>query len=224
MQRAARTRSVRIHRVGQRLAVAVLGAAVCAVLPASAEAALLGVLPIKSCYRSGEALLIGGTGYTPNGQVRINSGTTAIGTVGVDGNGAFSGKLSVAQTKGEGTKTYIARDVPDPALSAFIPLRITALDVRVTPTSGRAGRRVRIKARGFTTGKTLYAHLLRGSYRRNVRVGRLSGACGRLSVRRQIFPRHTRSGRYAVQFDTRRTYSRKTQVKIRYRVRVAGRR
>jgi len=207
--------------VRHRLAVVILSAAVFAGSPAAADAASLLVFPTKACYRSGEALLIGGSGYTPFGQVRINSGTAAIGTVGVDANGAFTGKLSVAQARGEGTKTYIARDVPDPTLSAVLPLRVSALDVDVRPSSGRPGRRQRIRARGFTTGKTLYAHVVRGRYRRNVRVGRLAGPCGRLSVRRKIFARRTRSGRYAVQFDTRRTYSRKTQVKIRYRVRVS---
>ncbi len=208
-------------RVRHRLAAVILSAAVSAASPAAAEAASVLVFPTKDCYRSGEALLIGGTGYTPYGQVQINSGTAAIGTVGVDANGAFAGKLSVAQAKGEGTKTYIARDVPDPALSAFIPLRVSALDVHVSPRSGRPGRSQRIKARGFTTGKTLYAHLVRGRYRRNVRIGRLTSPCGRLSVRRKLFPRRTPSARYAVQFDTRPNYSRKTQVKIRYRVTVS---
>jgi hypothetical protein len=192
--------------------------------PTVAEAASLAVFPAKSCYRSGEALLIGGAGYTPNGQVRINSGTTAIGTVGANANGDFTGKLSVAQPRGEGTKTYIARDVTDAALSATLTLRVSALDVDVRPSSGRPGRRLRIRARGFTTGRTLYAHVVSRRFRRNVRVGRLSGPCGRLSVRRKIFPRSTPGGRYTVQFDTRRRYSRSNPVKIRYRVRVSGRR
>ncbi len=204
-----------------RLAAAILSAVVPAASPAAAaEAASLAVFPIKSCYRSGEAMAIGGTGYTPNGQVRISSGGAAIGNVGVDANGGFLGKLTVRQTKGASTKTYIATDVPDPRLSAFIALRVSAVTVDVSPDSPRPGRPLLVKARGFTIGKTLYAHVLRGRRSRNVRLGRVRGPCGDLSVRRKIFTRNVRGGRYAVQYDTRARYSRRTAVKlvVRYRV------
>ena len=187
-------------------------------LPAAAGAAQVGVLPHKPCYRSGESLLIGGIQYTPNSSVRITSDGAFIGSVTTDQNGVFQGTLRVGQRRGERTKTYTATDLSNQANAASVPLRVSALDVTVKPRSGRPGRRVRVNARGFTTGTRLYAHIVRGRYRRNVGVGRLRGACRRLSARRRIFRRGTRPGTYTVQFDTRRRYSRRTAVRMRYRV------
>ena len=189
-----------------------------AVLPASAGAATVGVFPNKPCYRSGESLVIGGTGYTPTASVRITSEGAFIGSVGTDQTGAFRGTLRVGQRRGERTKTYTGTDQANPAIVASTVLRVTALGVTVSPRSGRPGRLVRVRARGFTTGRRLYAHIVRGRYRRNVRVGRLRGACRTLSARRRIFRQGTRPGRYTVQFDTRRRYSRQTAVRVRYRV------
>jgi hypothetical protein len=186
--------------------------------PAAAGAAQVGVLPNKPCYRSGESLLIGGTQYSPNTSVRITSDGAFIGSVTADQNGAFQGTLRVGQRRGERSKTYTATDLSNPANAASTTLRVTALDVTVRPRSGRPGRRVRVNARGFTTGTRLYAHIVRRRYRRNVRVGRLKGACRTLGARRRIFRRGTKPGTYTVQFDTRRRYSRRTAVRVRYRV------
>ena len=199
------------------LALLLAGTAVLA-LPAAAGAAQVGVLPAKPCYRSGESLLIGGTQYTPNSSVRITSDGAFIGSVTTDGNGIFQGTLRVGQRRGERTKTYTGTDLSNQANVASTTLRVSALDVTVRPRSGRPGRRVRVRARGFTTGTRLYAHVVRGGYRRNVRVGRLRGACRKLSARSRIFRRGTRPGTYTVQFDTRRRYSRRTAVRERYRV------
>ena len=201
------------------LLVACAAIAGCAlVLPAAASAAAVAVLPTKPCYRSGETLLIGGTQYTPNASVRITSDGAFIGSVTTNESGAFQGTLRVGQRSGERTKNYTGTDLSNPANVASTALRVSALDVNVRPRSGRPGRRVRVRARGFTTGNRLYAHIVRGRYRRNVRVGRLKGACRTLSARSRIFRRGTRPGRYTVQFDTRRRYSRRTAVRIRYSV------
>jgi hypothetical protein len=188
------------------------------VLPGAAGAATVLVSPTKACYRSGESLLIGGTQYTPNSSVRITSDGASIGSVSTDQNGAFRGTLRVGQRRGERTKTYTGTDASNPSNAASATLRVTALDVTVRPRAGRPGRRVRVRARGFTTGRRLYAHVVRGRYRRNVAIGRLRGACRRLSTRRRIFSRGTRPGTYTVQFDTRRRYSRRTAVRLRYNV------
>ena len=201
-----------------RIPAAVVALGVLLALPAAAGAAQVAVLPAKPCYRSGESLLIGGTQYTPNASVRITSDGAFIGSVTADQNGVFQGTLRVGQRRGERTKTYTGTDITNPANIASTTLRVTAFAVTVRPRSGRPGRRVRVRARGFTTGTRLYAHIVRGRYRRNVGVGRLRGACRRLSARRRIFRRGTRPGRYTVQFDTRRRYSRRTAVRVRYSV------
>jgi hypothetical protein len=205
-----------------RLAAAILSAAIAAALAVEAHAAALNVFPAKPCYGSGEKVLLGGTGFSPNGSVRITSdGRPVAGPpLPTTASGGFGAVLTVNRLTGGGTKTYAAIDGTNATLTASIGLRVIAPSVRVRPLSGTSGKRIRIRARGFATGRTLYAHVVRGRYRRNVRLGRLKGACHTLSVRRRIFRRGTRIGRYRVQFDTRRRYSRRTVVRVRYRVRV----
>ena len=65
----------------------------------------------------------------------------------------------------------------------------------------------RIRARGFTEGRTLYAHVRRNGRGKNFRLGRLKGPCGMKSVRKRLFRARAKIGVYRVQFDTRRRYS-----------------
>jgi hypothetical protein len=187
--------------------------------PASASAATFGVSPSKACYRSGERLVISGSGYTLNGTVNVTSNGSSIGFISTNPTGAFSGFLTVGLSSGEKVKNYAATDHSNAALTAAKALRVSALDVRVRPKNGRPGRRLRIRARGFTTGKRLYAHIRRGRhYRRNVRIGRLKGACHRLNLRKRLFSSRTPAGTYKVQFDGRRHYSNKAKVKVSFTV------
>jgi hypothetical protein len=87
------------------------------------------------------------------------------------------------------------------------------VDVRVTPRNGPPSRRLRIRARGFRGGSTLWAHVRRvkrpggGPVRaRTVRIGRLRGPCWTANTRKRLFRRGTPAGRYRVQFDTFRRY------------------
>ena len=200
--------------------VIAVGAAALLATPGSADAATAGIAPTKACYRSGESVLLAGGGYTPNSFVRVTSSGRRIGTLDTSAQGIFAGLLRLHLGSGERVKRYAAVDAVNPALTASRSVRVSAVAVSVRPRSGRPGRRLRIRARGFTTGRRLYAHVVRRRYRRNVRVGRLRHACHRLRGRRRVFSSRTRPGVYRVQFDTRRRYSRRTKVRIRFRVRV----
>jgi hypothetical protein len=190
-------------------------------VPAAAGAATVGARPVKSCYRAGESVFFGGVGFTPNGAVSVTADGSSLGTLAVAANGTFGSTLRVGQGSGEKVKTYAATDQANPAITAATALRVSALDVSVRPKRGRPGRRVRVKARGFTTGSRLYAHIRRGQrYRKNRRIGRLKGACHKLSARRRFFSSRTKSGVYTVQFDTKRRYSRRTAVRVRFSVTV----
>lgn len=189
--------------------------------PAAADAAQVGVRPVKSCYRSGESLFFGGLGYTPNSGVNVTGDGSSLGTLATAANGTFGGTLRVGLANGEKIKSYAATDQVNPAITAATGVRVSALDVGVKPKRGRPGRKVRIKARGFTSGTRLYAHIRRGRrYRRNLRIGRLKRACHKLSAKKRFFSRRTKSGVYTIQFDTKRRYSRKTSVRVRYSVTV----
>jgi hypothetical protein len=195
------------------IAVALAAAALLAA-PASANAAALAAVPAKDCYRTGEKITLNGSGYTPNQTVTVTSDGKALGTDVPDAAGNFSGDLTVGVPRGEKVKTYTATDQSNPAITASLKLRVSALTVNLKPKSGPPGRRFRIGARGFTTGKRLYAHIVKGKFRRTVRVGRLTGPCHRITARKRLFPSTIGIGLYRVQFDTKRRYSRKTKVKI----------
>jgi hypothetical protein len=196
-------------------ALGVLGLAA----PAAAGASTITVAPQRACYHAGQELTVAGTGYSPGGSVRITSNGSGIGSLSANPQGAFSGALTVGLAKGEGVKTYAATDTANPALTASIALRVSALDVDVHPRSGRPGRKLRLKARGFTNSKVLYVHVVRGGhYRRTVRVGHLKGPCHTQKARKRVFARNTRSGSYIVQFDGKKKYRKKTHVRVRFRV------
>ncbi|HEX2234440.1 MAG TPA: hypothetical protein VHG69_13865 [Thermoleophilaceae bacterium] len=188
-------------------------------LAPGAQAATVAVSPQKPCYRSGETIRMSGTGFTPGGTVDISSEGSSIGSTTADGSGNFGGRLQVASPN-QRVKTYTATDQSNPANSASTSLTVSPLDVNIAPRNGPPGRRLRIVARGFTTGRILYAHVVRGRRRSHVRVGRLRGPCRRLRTRRRIFRGNTRPGTYVVQFDTRRRYSPDTRVRVRFRVSV----
>jgi hypothetical protein len=200
-----------------RLAVRTASVAGVLALAPAAQAATVSVTPQKPCYRSGETIGMFGSGYTPGGPVDITADGQSIGNTPADGAGNFGGRLEVASSTVR-VKTYTATDRSNPANTASVPLRVSPLSVFVSPRNGAPGRRLRIVARGFTTGRRLYAHVVRGSRRNTVAVGRLRGPCRRLRTRRRLFPSRARPGVYTVQFDTRRRYSPGTAVRVRFRV------
>jgi hypothetical protein len=205
--------------VTSRLPAAGLVALVLLAVPAGASGASLTASPAKACYHSDEVVTLLGTGFGPSGTVRLTSdGTPIPGSLSTDATGAFGAGLRVVQKTGQKLKTYAATDQANPALAASTRLRVSAVSVRVRPTNGEPGRARRITARGFTTGRRLYAHVRRGRFKRNQRIGTLRGACHTLRTKKRLFPIGTRPGVYKLQFDTRRRYSRTTAVWARFTV------
>lgn len=199
-------------------AVAVAGAALAAAAPA--QAATLTLAGSKSCYRAGDTLTINGAGFTPNGQASVTLEGRSLGTVATDAAGNFSTPLTVGTLKGVSQRTLVATDALNPANVGQAQFLGSALDVTVRPRNGAAGRKLRIKASGFTTGKRLYAHVFRKRYKRNVLIGKLKGPCHTLTVKKQVMPGSTPTGVYTVQFDTKRRYSKKTKVWLKFTVTV----
>lgn len=217
-------RLYRARAVKARLGIAgALTAAAILAAPAAASAAAVSISPTKSCYRSGEGISFAGTGYTPNSTVSLFSDGKPINdsTTGqparppTDAVGSFGpGTLTPALRHGQKVKTYTATDDSNPAITASGQLLVSALTVNLKPKKGRPDRRFKIGARGFTTGKRLYAHIVKGKFRRTVKIGRLKGACHKLTARKRLFPSNIATGVYRVQFDSKRKYSKKTKVKV----------
>ncbi len=202
------------------LAVAVSVAALAA--PSAASAASLDVVPKKRCYSAGEAVNLLGAGFTPSGSASITRDDSLLGALNTDASGAFNGVLTLAQNSGRRTKTYTATDRANPTLTASAQITVSAVRVDITPQEGSPGRLMTINARGFTTGRTLWAHIIRGKSKRHVKIGGLRGACGNLEARRRLLPRRAGLGLHTIQFDTFRRYRANRAVRDRYTITVSG--
>jgi hypothetical protein len=189
-------------------------------LPPAASAAELNVAPQKRCYSSGESVNLLGTGFSPLGSATVTRDGSLLGSLNTDGNGAFNGVLTLAQNSGRQTKTYTATDGTDPSITASRQIVVSSVRVGLKPASGAPGRILRINARGFTTGKTLWAHVTRGRSNRTIRIGRLKGACGSLKARKRLLPRNAAIGVHTLQFDTFRRYNSRQPVRDRYTITV----
>lgn len=137
---------------------------------------------------------------------------TAIGdAITADPSGQLFPQLILPElVRGQKRLTYVATDQTNGSLSAQVTLLVTATDVGLRPTGGAPNRLLRIKARGFFEGKTLYAHIVRAGRRpgraRNLRIGRVRGKCKQVEARKRLFYKGTDPGKYRVQFDTFRRF------------------
>jgi hypothetical protein len=189
------------------------------VVPATASAASLSVN--KPCYGPGEKIDFSGSGFTPNGEVALSVSGRQLGLTTANGVGEIAASTGAPVIKGKRrSELYSAVDQTDLALAARLPVHVTSLNVKVTPKNGNPAKAKRIVARGFTTGKVLWAHVRRGKAKRNVKIGRLKGECKTLDVKRQLFPANAKDGLYNVSFDTKRTYSAKKRPQVSFLVTV----
>jgi hypothetical protein len=186
------------------LAVAVTLATLAA--PSAAHAASLTTDPAKPCYRSRESVNFVGAGFMPSSTANLTR------------DGVFVAPIT--QDTGTQIRTYTATDANNPVLTASVSVTVTAVGVTLTPRTGSVSRRFRIRARGFTTGDTLWAHIVHRRSKRHVKVGTLKGACHNLRARMRLLPRDARFGRHRIQFDTFRRYKADRPVKTVYTIRV----
>jgi hypothetical protein len=201
---------------------ALASAATVLVCPAAASAAQLRLDPAKPCFGTGDRLNFIGTGFKPRGIVdftRDGNRLRADPPIRADASGTVNAGLTVLKRHGRKVRTYAARDRSDPRNRASVRVTVSEATVRIRPATGRPTRLRRIEAVGFTTGRTLWAHVVRmpsGRVLQNVRIGRLQGACHRLRARRRLFQGDPPTGRYLIQFDTRRTYRTNVRQRDRY--------
>jgi hypothetical protein len=210
-----------------KLCLAAVVAACLAAAPAASAATTLTISPKKSCYSSGEEVFLDGAGFTPNAQASIaRDGQTLSPLLNVNPTGAFRGELNLYLRSGTANRTYTATDTEDPSIVAARKLLVVAPSVNIRPADLDVGLRARIGAKGFATGKTLYAHIFRTADKdgkavkklapRNLRIGRLKTRCGKLLARRKLFSKRAPLGDYTIQFDTYRRYDAKRPVRFLY--------
>ncbi|HEU0019941.1 MAG TPA: hypothetical protein VFQ14_06585 [Thermoleophilaceae bacterium] len=194
--------------------------AIALVAPATASAvATLNVN--KPCYGPGEEIAFSGGGYTPSGEVAVSVSGRQLGVTTANSVGEIAVSTGAPAIKGKRrTDFYTATDQTNLSLAAGIPVHLTSLNVKVTPKNGNPAKAKRVVARGFTSGKVLWAHVRRGKAKRNVKVGKLKGACKVLDVKRKLFLADAQDGLYNVQFDTKRKYSASTRPQVSFLVTV----
>lgn len=192
-------------------------------VPAAAQAATVGVP--NRCYAEGDPIDVAGTGYTPNGDVRLAleraNGEVLESTddpvAGADG--AVKGDYTVKEETGWFGKaqsrfemTIRLTDLTDQTITASTSFIFSRWSVGVRTVGGRIhpSRPASLNPVGYTTavGKPLFAHWMRNGRRVHTRrLGVLRGPCGDLRTRlARGFPfRPVRPGRYEVRFSPSRT-------------------
>ena len=208
-------------------AAAAAVAAVALASPASGAAATLEVDPLKRCYREQETVFLPGSGFTGNMRVdffRDGAPIEPEEPIVADAAGGMLGRLVLpGLLTGQRRFVYSAVDSANPANTAEVGLLVTATDVILRPRRGALDRPLIVRGRGFFRGRTLWAHVLRrkrarSAAVRNVRVGRLRGACRKVRAKRRLFRRDVAPGRYRIQFDTFRRYRPGRAIDVEYDV------
>ena len=167
------------------------------------------VFPERNCLREGGPARFLGVGYAPGQPVAASLDGRQFVTGTADATGrvplVIFGLPGIANS--EQRRALSITQTNNPAVTGTVAFTETKVYVVTKPARFRPGRRLRIRAGGFYgAGPTLYGHV-RGPKRRNLRIGRIKGACGKVSATRKvILKRGDGPGFYTVQFDTKRKY------------------
>ncbi|HWM08466.1 MAG TPA: hypothetical protein VNO82_03955 [Solirubrobacteraceae bacterium] len=189
----------------------------------TAQAQSVGISPAKPCYLTRDTISISGSGFTAGGPVGVTLDGTSLGQLLADPAGNIAGEITLGTMRGVRSHALVATDATNPALTSTASFVGTTLRVTVKPAQAKAGRKLRINGAGFVSrqtgalaGRNVFMHVRGpGGYKSDGRVTRLKAPCGTFSVRRRIVPTSADSGRYRVQFDSARRFSRKTQPRFR---------
>jgi hypothetical protein len=206
-----------LRRFATAFTVATAGMAAAA---ATSEAATVSIAPVKPCYITGETDTLAGAGYTPNGTVGITVDGTEVFPLVADATGNFSTSLQFGTMKAVKAHTLTATDKTNPALTAGVSFTGTVHQVIVKPANGPAGKKRKLRGYGFINGPKAYMHVRGHGVHSNVSLGKPQGVCGVFETRKRIVSSHAASGKYRVQFDAKKKYSKKTRPRLVYELRV----
>ena len=190
-------------------------------VPAAAEAATIQPLE-KACYVTagtranpqGEGVKLAATGFTPNSLVDLAiDGQQFEAGLQTDANGDI-GVLSPLVIPapfiktGSGDFTVSLTEQGNPANTASVVGRRTALGVKVKPRKAKPSKRIRFKGAGFTQDKPVYAHyVFGGKLKKTVKMSGNPNSCGEWKKRAQQIPVSDPStGIWTVQFDQLKKY------------------
>jgi hypothetical protein len=189
-------------------------------VPAAAEAATFAPLE-KPCYVTAgarpterEGVKLAASGFTPNSLVDLAiDGEVIDAGLQTDANGAI-GVLSPFVIPapfiktGSGDFTVSLTEQGNPANTASVVGRHTALGVKVKPQRAKPSSKIRFKGAGFTQDKPVYAHyVFKGKLKKTVKMSGDQNACGEWKKRaKQIPVKNPSTGIWTVQFDQLKKY------------------
>lgn len=190
-----------------------------ATLAAAPVAAAATLSTDTSCYQETQDVVVSGAGYASKDTVAIARDGMAFGTAETDAAGAFQVKFPAPELPRGKREQVFTLTATDAALNtAEVRYRTSKVFADFTPDSGDPKTlQVRFSVSGFgllRAHPTIYLHYLSpsGKVRRSVRLGTAHGTCGKIpqTRRRHLFPFAAQRGRWVLQFDTSKTYSRAT--------------
>lgn len=167
----------------------------------------------RSCYVTGQQMLLNGTGFTPGADVDLAArGTTPLRGP-ADAAGGFGARLTAPTGGALGLKSTERTSVAITATDAngvAAQATVTMVQFAFKTDSGtKSTRALRTwKFSGFQdTSRPIYGHFrFAGKTIANYRFGKPSGACGLLTKRAPGIPARPRGGVWTIQVDQNRTY------------------
>ena len=217
-----------------RLAGLVITAALFALSAGSAQAASLSVTSpcLRATLPAGD-MTITGTGFAPSSQILLYSGTTTptpqtsiFDSSATDASGTFSVKFTIPAPPESGKSINEAQFTIAASDSAFTIASVTFdttrlfADYKLGPAARDPQKqKVRFSAFGFGAGLAagapappIYIHYItpRGKLKQTVLLGSGTGPCGSITktALKRLFPFALTRGTWALQFDTRKGFTR----------------
>jgi hypothetical protein len=187
---------------------------------AAAPSALAATLATDTrCYEETQDVVVSGTGYAPMGTIAISRDGMPFGTANADAAGNFQAKFPAAELGRDQREAVTSLTATDAVLNtASTRYRTTKIFADFDPDAGDPKTlTVRFSVNGFGLLRhhaSVYLHYIApgGKLRRDVRLGTALGTCGviRKTRARHLFPFPAERGRWILQFDTNKTYTRAT--------------
>ena len=211
----------------RRVLVAATAAAILATgATAAAAAAATLAVPVGCVLFNGSfsdpAIPILGSGYTPGGFVTISTSTKSkptpqvLASVQANAQGNFGTLTPAAPFNSSKTRdqifNLIATESANPAIVGVTQFRQVRAGYNREPEPTKPRQQVRHIVRGFTSGRTIYAHFRHGGKTRVTKsLGQATGPCGIASRKMRALPTKSRLGTWKVFVDQKKTYSRNTR-------------
>jgi hypothetical protein len=173
----------------------------------------------RTCYLETDktTVTIKGVGYTPARPYAVSLDDTPRGAGTIDAAGTMQGAFTPPTLGKVVSERTFTVGVQSDALAAQTTFTVTRFKASFSPSKGDPAKlKVRFRVNGFGLGGAdpdVYLHYVApgGKLRQTVRLGQAQGQCGSIerTARRRLFPfAKPKHGKWALQFDTSKTYTR----------------